>query len=234
MPSQPYLDSRLAAVYHRGNEMPDSSVRAWAELIGSHSPVRSPAVLDVGTGTGMFALALARWRDASLVVAIDQSPLMLAKAAGQSNHPRVRYLAGDAVALPVGDDRFDLVLLSRVIHHLSDLRRAAAELKRALRPGGVVVVRTTIREHLDSLVYEYWPELRRRDASRFPASGEIRADFAAVGLRPIDMQSFAQPVQPSLAAWRDALALRPQSKFSQINQAKFDAGAALAQPCCRR
>jgi ubiquinone/menaquinone biosynthesis C-methylase UbiE len=65
MQSQPYLDPRLAGVYDQGSAMPDSSQRAWAELIGSFSPVPCPAVLDLGAGTGMFALALARWCGAS-------------------------------------------------------------------------------------------------------------------------------------------------------------------------
>jgi methylase of polypeptide subunit release factors len=51
--------------------MPDSSLRAWTALIGSYCPV----VLDLGTGTGMFAIALARWRNASLVAGIDHSPV---------------------------------------------------------------------------------------------------------------------------------------------------------------
>jgi ubiquinone/menaquinone biosynthesis C-methylase UbiE len=224
MQPQPYLDPRLASVYLQGNEMPGDSLRAWTRLIGSFTPAASPAVLDLGTGTGMFARAMARWRDARLVAAIDQSPVMLAEAARHAPHPRVHYLAGDATALPVRDCRFDLVLVSRVIHHLPDRGRSAAELKRALRPGGTVVVRTTVCEHLDSLVYDYWPELRARDADRFPSLEEITADFIGAGLRPVDVLSFAQPVQPSLRAWRDALALQPQSKFSQLSQADFDAG----------
>jgi SAM-dependent methyltransferase len=224
MQRQPYLDARLAGVYHQGNEMPDSSLRAWTEFIGSFTPVPGPAVLDLGTGTGMFAHALALWRDASQVAGIDQSPAMLAQAAQRARHPRVRYLAGDAKALPVRDRAFDLALLSRVIHHLPDRRKTAAELKRTLRPGGVVVVRTTIREHLDSTVYDYWPELRRLDAARFPSLSEITADFAATGLRPAGVHSFAQPVRPSLRAWHDTLALRPQSKFSQLTRPAFEEG----------
>jgi SAM-dependent methyltransferase len=224
MVQQPYLDPGLARVYHQGNEMPHRSLRAWTAFIGSHSPLAGPAVLDVGTGTGMFALALACWRNASLVAGIDQSPAMLAQAAQRSAHERVAFLAGAASRLPVADHAFDLALLSRVIHHLPDRRDAAAELKRALRPAGVVVVRTTVRERLDAIVYDYWPQLRSLDALRFPSQGEIMADFAAAGLRPTGAASFSQPVQPSLRAWRESLALRAQSKFGQISHRDFEAG----------
>ena len=218
---QPYLDSQLAGVYDRGNEMPDSSLRAWAELIGSFSPVPDPAVLDVGGGTGMLALSLIRWCGVRQVTVADLSAAMIRQA---PRDPRARYVVADAAALPVRSAVFDLALLSRVVHHLPDRRQAAAGLKRALRPGGVVVIRTTVRERLDALVYEFWPELRPLDAARFPAQDEITADFAAAGLRLTAVRSFAQAVQPSLRAWRDAIELRPQSKFRQLTDAQFGAG----------
>jgi SAM-dependent methyltransferase len=139
----------------------------------------------------------------------------------------VAYLAGTATELPVADHAFDLALLSRVIHHIPDLRTTAPELKRALRPGARVVVRTTVREQLDSLVYEYWPQLRTLDASRFLSQGEIIGHFVAGGLRPISVDSFSQPIRPSLRAWRDSLAERPQSKFGQLGHSEFDAGRQL-------
>lgn len=68
------------------------------------------------------------------------------------------------------------------------------------------------------------PELRRLDAARFPSLSEIAADFATAGLRPAGVDSFAQPVRPSLRAWHDTLALRPQSKFSQLTRPAFEEG----------
>ena len=219
--AQPYLDARLASVYTAGNDMPDQSLRAWAGLITECSPVRSPDVLDVGAGTGIFAVALARLTAARRVIAVDASPAMLARA---TRHDKVRYLTADAAALPIAGARFDLALLSRVIHHVPDRSRAGAELKRVLRPGGAVVVRTTVRERLDSIVYEYWPELHALDAGRFPSESEIITDFTAAGLRATNVLSFSQPVQPSLQAWRDAVRRRPQSKFGQLTDVQFRSG----------
>jgi ubiquinone/menaquinone biosynthesis C-methylase UbiE len=231
--TQPYLDGRLASVYRAGNDMPGESLRAWAELIATCSPARSPDVLDVGAGTGMFAVALARWAAARTVIAVDASPAMLAHS---EHHENVRYLTADAVALPFPGGRFDLALLSRVIHHLPDRRRTGAELMRVLRPGGAVVVRTTVRERLDSIVYEYWPQLRALDAGRFPSEAEIVTDFTAAGLRLTRALSFSQPVRLSLEAWRDAVEQRPQSKFGQLSDTQFRSGmrrldAAIAAGC---
>ena len=201
--------------------MPAESLRAWVELIAACSPVLTPDVLDVGAGAGLFAAALARSAAARTVIAIDASPAMLGHA---ERHENVRYLTADAAALPLAGARIDLAVLSRVIHHLPDRRRAGAELKRVLRPGGAVVVRTTVRERLDSIVYEYWPELRPLDAGRFPSEAEIITDFSAAGLRIAGVLSFGQPVQPGLRAWRAAIELRPQSKFCQLTDAQFRSG----------
>ena len=152
-----YDDKRLAGAYHSGNELPEDSLRAWAELIGSYVRRSSPTVLDVGAGTGMFSVAMARWLQTSMVIGVDPSMPMLTQAHQRNTFPGVHYIAGDAHALPTRAGQFDLALLSRVIHHMRDRRLCARELKRVLRPDGVVFIRTTFRERLDSIVYDYWP-----------------------------------------------------------------------------
>jgi SAM-dependent methyltransferase len=220
---QRYEDERLAGAYGPGNEMPARSLHAWVCLIGSFSPVPRPTVLDIGTGTGMFASALSD-QLGSAVIGIDPSRAMLAQARRANSLARVRYVLGDALAVPVRPGGVDLVLLSRVIHHLPDRRRCATEAHRVLRPGGVAVVRTTVRDRLDAQVYEYWPRLRALDAARFPALEELVTDFTAAGFATLAVQSFAQPVWPSLHAYHAALALRPQSKFDQLSTAEFATG----------
>ncbi len=224
---RPYDNSHLAVAYHPGNSMPPSSLQAWTRLIASFSPVTQPVLIDVGTGTGMFAAALARSGDVARTVGIDPSVAMLREAMQRSWHPGVQYIAGDAAALPVADARFDLALLSRVIHHLPDRRRCVRELQRALRPGGVVVVRTTVRERLDAIVYDYWPSLRQTDAARFPALCDLVTEFSSAGFTTLAVRSFAQPVQPSLRSYYDVVALRPQSKFNHVSDVDFAEGLAL-------
>ncbi len=120
MTANPYRDPRLAGAYQRGNQMPARSLRAWAEVVTSYGPKRADVVLDVGTGTGMFAAAIAELDDSRITVGVDPSSSMLVVALRRNNHPRVSYVAGHAAALPIATDSCDLVLLSRVIHHLAD------------------------------------------------------------------------------------------------------------------
>lgn len=100
--------------------------------------------LDVGCGTGLTAARLAARPEVAEVVALDPSPEALAIAAFRHGGPIVR---GSATGLPFRDASFDLVTCFDVLQHLpagGDLR-AAGELGRVLRPGGVAVVRSNGR-----------------------------------------------------------------------------------------
>lgn len=204
--------------------MPATSLNVWLDRIVAASPVDRPAVLDVGTGTGVFAIGFATRYAPALVVGIDPSRAMLREAVRHRGDATVQFALGDATNLPLADTRFDLALLSRVIHHVSDRRRCATELRRVLRPHGVVVVRTTLQEHLDALVYDYWPQLRDSDKHRFPALRDVIADFAAAGFAVREVDSVSTPVYADLAAFYRAMQLRPQSKFANLPDEEFRSG----------
>ena len=97
--------------------------------------------LEVGAGTGYFALNLLQAGVLAEAVCTDISPGML--RALEDNARRleleVETVACGAEALPFEDGSFDLVLGHAVLHHLPDLGRAFAEFHRVLRPGGIVL-----------------------------------------------------------------------------------------------
>jgi len=224
MGSAPYEDLRLTRSYDRGNNMPATSLLAWAQKIIAFSPVERPAVLDVGVGTGVFARALAEGGWATAVTGVDPSRAMLQQAQGRGRRADVHLICGDAVSLPLTSNTFDLALLSRVIHHVHARDQCVTELHRVLRRRGVVVVRTTVRERLDSLVYHYWPQLLARDLNRFPAADELTADFERAGFVNTAVASYAQPMHADLAAFHDTMALRAQSKFGVLSEQEFSEG----------
>ncbi|WP_318212185.1 class I SAM-dependent methyltransferase [Streptomyces sp. SJL17-1] len=222
--SRVYDDERLAGAYERGNELPEGSLRAWVELIASHARRPSPSIVEIGSGTGIFSAAMARWVEGSGVVGVDASEAMLAEARRHHPHPAVRYLSGEAEALPAATGAFDLALMSRVIHHIPDRARAARELVRVLRAGGRAIIRTTFRERLDAVVYDYWPRLRAIDERRFPGEEEVVADFVSAGLTLEEVTSFAQPVAANLMEYHARLVGRPQSKFTHLTDEEFRRG----------
>jgi len=94
--------------------------------------------LDIATGGGHTALALAsRVRE---VIATDITPEML-RAAERFVRSRdvanVRFEEADAVALPYGDETFDLITCRIAPHHFPDCGRFVQEVARVLRPGGL-------------------------------------------------------------------------------------------------
>jgi SAM-dependent methyltransferase len=101
-------------------------------------------ILDVGCGPGRLAiLAGTVAGPTGEACGIDPAPEMIALARQKAKEARVgvRFEVGVIEALPYLDDRFDVVLSSLMLHHLSDelKRRGFAEIRRVLRPAGRVV-----------------------------------------------------------------------------------------------
>ena len=96
-------------------------------------------MLDVGCGTGLMTQPAAEMvGPRGLVVGVDPSIGMLQEAT-RSN--RLDWaIQGTAEYLPVPDNSFDLLIMSYVLRHVSDLLVAFGECMRVLRPGGVVLV----------------------------------------------------------------------------------------------
>lgn len=96
---------------------------------------------DIGTGTGGVLLTLAG--SAGKVIGIDSSEKMLdvcRKRIAESNLDNVELRLGDAEALPLDDGECDTVFSSMLLHHLTSPQQGIAEMARALKPGGNVVI----------------------------------------------------------------------------------------------
>ncbi|GAB2875684.1 class I SAM-dependent methyltransferase [Streptomyces mayteni] len=112
--------------------------RALVAWVGA--PGAGEAVADVACGAGAVARYLARGRPmtARPVLAVDLSPGMIAvgRARAAALEAAIEWRVGDAVPLPVGDRSLDAVFCASSLHFLG--RRALADWRRALRPGGRV------------------------------------------------------------------------------------------------
>ena len=96
-------------------------------------------VLDVATGTAAVAVELSR-RYGCSVVAIDQSPEMLAVGRGRIARAglagRIELREGRAEALPCGDGSFDALTFTYLLRYVDDPAATMRELARVVRPGG--------------------------------------------------------------------------------------------------
>jgi len=120
-------------------KMFDGLAPTWETRIGPHhlwaldlalEDLPAPGrVLDLGTGTGVVALALAERYPEAEVVGIDLSPGMIEEARRKLPPElagRVRFEVGDASALDCTDDEFEVVVLSNMIPFYDELARIVA------------------------------------------------------------------------------------------------------------
>ena len=109
-----------------------------ATLIDQVNPLPGQRVLDVASGTGLVAFALAR-RGAE-VVGLDQSDRMLASAKDHLGEQpelrdRVRFIQGEAEHLPFDDNEFDALTFTYLLRYVDDPAATMRELARVLKPG---------------------------------------------------------------------------------------------------
>lgn len=122
------------------------------ELAAPHPGER---VLEVGAGTGHFALDLAQ--RGLTVVGLDLSAPMLAVA--RSKDAMAHWLRGDAAALPLSTAAFDLVMSVTALEFVADPTLAMKEMWLRVRPGGRLVLGV-----LNAL--SPWARARRRESQR--------------------------------------------------------------------
>lgn len=125
---------RMNAVMTFGQE------RRWRAVVARQLGVTpGDVVLDLAAGTGASSLPFHRL--GATAVACDFSQGML--AVGRLRHPEARFVAGDALALPMRDGSFDAVSISFGLRNVADVDAALRELARVTRPGGRLVVLET-------------------------------------------------------------------------------------------
>lgn len=138
-----YYDDPLpasAARYHAGEE--------WAGIAARLGPGAGRQALDIGSGRGIAAYAMAR--DGFAVTALEPDPSPLVGAAAirslaDETGVRIEVVEEFSERLPFPDAAFDVVFARAVLHHCADLPQACREFFRVLKPGGRMVA---VREHV--------------------------------------------------------------------------------------
>ena len=137
---------RIAARYDLVNRVLSLGLdKAWRRrTVRALSLGDSPQILDVATGTGDLAIALAQARPGATVVGLDPSPGMLAiaqqKLGKRGLTDRVSLVEGDAQALPQATNSIDAATIAFGIRNVPDRPKALRELARVVKPGGRIGV----------------------------------------------------------------------------------------------
>ena len=131
-------------------------------LLRLAQPGPGDIALDVATGTGHTALAVAEY--ASEVIGLDVSSKMLAEArrlATEQGRENVRFVEGSAEALPFPDDQFTLVTARHAPHHFRSVETFLAEVFRVLKGGGRFVIADQVSPTADDQAWiDRWEIIR--------------------------------------------------------------------------
>jgi ubiquinone/menaquinone biosynthesis C-methylase UbiE len=115
---------------------------AAADTVAGLTGVAGSSALDVGTGHGMLAAALAKRglnvTSGDLSVEHHTVAVNLATELGVGH--RIRFLLFDGAHLPFAEDRFASVAMMDVLHHLDHAEAMLAELSRVVEPEGTIVI----------------------------------------------------------------------------------------------
>lgn len=174
-----------AAVEAYTASLTHSDPAALKRVVELARPKPADVALDVATGAGHTALALAP--HVAQVVAYDLTGQMLAETARNAATRDLRNVTvrqGAAESLPFPDASFDIVTVRQAPHHFAGVRAAVGEMARVARPGArVIIVDSTAPE--DDALDQQWNHIERlRDPShvRNYRPSEWREFVASAGL----------------------------------------------------
>jgi demethylmenaquinone methyltransferase/2-methoxy-6-polyprenyl-1,4-benzoquinol methylase len=134
------------------------------------------SVIDVACGTGKLAAELAdRVGPFGRVLAVDLSPAMIARASTTYRDlVQLEFKLGNALRLPAADGEFDAATIAFGLRNLAAFEAGFRELRRVVRPGGIVVCLELTRPS----AYRYLPA----SLEGFPDAEELATTMRAAGL----------------------------------------------------
>lgn len=173
--------------------------QSWREAIQELVNVTGRAVLDIGSGGGIYSRALAEM-GAAHVTGVDFSQEMLSAATEHNrDYQQITFVVGNALDTSLLSEEYDLILERALIHHLahSDLEGAFREALRLLRPGGILLIQDRTpedvvlpgsRTNIRGYFFSRYPKLMRKEVERRPAMDTVLQALQSAGFQRIDSQ----------------------------------------------
>jgi SAM-dependent methyltransferase len=212
----------MAEVYDRGRTLSLEQIAELRVVLDQYLD-GSERVLDLGSGTGIFAEALAVWFDVG-VVGVEPSRAMRQQALAKATR-RVSYVGGEAEHIPLADQTCDCAWLSTVLHHVRDRAQCARELQRVVRAGGRVLIRSGFGDRLDGIRWlRYFPSAREVAAKRWPTVEATAEVFATAGFEVEALHEVPEVVASNLGAYHRRIAVRANSTLTLIDDDEFARG----------
>lgn len=161
-----------------------------SQIIDSLQLKPNAKVLDLGTGTGYVALAIARRYQEVRVVGLDIVKKTLAKnteSAKQEGLINVVFMSYDGESFPFQADTFDVVVTRYALHHFPDIRSTFGEISRVLKPGGELFIADPTPNDDDTTRFvDDYMKMKADGHIKFYTLSEWQQLGQSVGLKTVD------------------------------------------------
>ena len=138
--------SSVASKYDVMNDVMSLGIhRVWKDaMMDWLAPIRGQALLDVAGGTGDISFRFLKRASGANATVLDLTESMLEEGRKRAENVgisgQLKWVVGDAMALPFEDDSFDVYTISFGIRNVTDPQKALSEAYRVLKPGGRIMV----------------------------------------------------------------------------------------------
>jgi ubiquinone/menaquinone biosynthesis C-methylase UbiE len=184
-----------------GNTYADAEGLAWMLKDLPASP--EALALDIATGTGEFARALAQ--QVATVIGLDATDAMMEqgkKFIKQAGIKNVSFQKGVVQNLPFDDETFDIVSSRYAFHHFADPKPVISEMVRVCKTGGhAIVVDIIVPDESTAAKYNYYEWLCDQSHTRCLGFEEFQAYFRLFGMDVVSART--RVLEEKLIEWMD-------------------------------
>ena len=169
-----------------------ASEERLARLVAAIAPRPSDRAVEVATGPGHVAMALAARCAEVTGLDLTDAPLKIAeRTRNQRGLGNVSFRSGDAENLPFEEGEFDIAVCRFAFHHFEQPEKVLAEMRRVCRPGGTVAVEDLYASEMPDRAACLNRIERLRDHSHTAALplGGLIAMYARAGIEIIRLYS---------------------------------------------
>lgn len=216
--------SSIASTYQRLRGLKPENMDMWMNFIITHGNLKAKdRILDLGCGTGTFAVPLAE--KGLEVHGLDITEDML-RAAQRSDLGRtVQWCVGDAENPPFQDESFHASFLSMVVEHVENRARLFKELYRVLKDNGTCFIRMAANDILMKIdFYHFFPQCLADDLRVCPDAEEVVEYLEEAGFSDIRSLKMTEKNQTSPMRRLEQVAGKAFSGLRTLSESDFQKG----------
>ena len=217
--------SKIAAFYDTGRSHAEAMIDLWLDRILRYTASsKTVELLDLGCGTGRFALPIAEKLNYQ-VTGADYSEEMLEKAEERDSTGMVEWDLQDAESLTYPDHSFDMVFISHLLHHVDSPFTVIRECNRVLREDGLIFIRYGAIEQIrEDPEHIFFPETLPIDEERTPSVRMTETWLKNGGFTGIVSEEILQHTFETGSAHLQATSVKMTSVLTMISQEAFEQG----------